>query len=257
MKLAVMRYICNGYTIRLTGDPALPEPSSQLIFAATVAESIYWLSQFFEGTAVGSVPNTYPFPAPSLRSLKAIDPLMNQEVQIFETDTPVPGYVVRQMPLTTVPNRPMLDEWCPNMDAVALELDEIYSDGSILPPQPQGLFSFVLIVQPNGISASIQVTRGPAAVVEIYRVIIGTVDGMNTYDVQTQTGWTTDDLASAINAEVNGDGAGFCYASSSGSTLQLVTRDEPNTIVSLQAGVFNGAPQRARVPRSIEPPPVE
>lgn len=243
MKRASVKYICNGYTVELTGDPAQVQPTPLIRYATTVAEVVYWLADFFEGAPRGVTPAVAPF-TPTSRASASVDPLINQEAIIFPTTDP--GYIVREMTSPYVPTRPVLDEFCPSMDAVAQELGEIYSDGSVIPPLADGDFTLDPSVDSGGGSGAIDVEDGPGQKVEHYRMNVNSQFGQDIYEGATHTGISADEVAALIEARVNGDGAGHMDAARSGNRVNLTPRDPNNKIVTIAAGLVNGVTRSAR-----------
>ena len=123
MKTAYMTYVCNGFTLMASADTLRPPPV--WVFAASVAEAIYYLEQYFAGAPDDSpLPSEY-VPGPIDRAAKAADPLMNQEAVIWPAHPA--GFMVRQSQHRAFPDRPVLEEYCPNMDAVHTALDAIFT----------------------------------------------------------------------------------------------------------------------------------
>jgi hypothetical protein len=249
MKRATVKYICNGYSVELSNSvPEAPQPS-QLVYATTVAECVYYLAQFFEGVPRGSPPVQFGT-VPSNRAAEAVDPLMNQEAQIVPTDHP--GYMVRQATSLYVPTRPPLDEFCATMDEVALVLDAVYSDGSIIPPVPAGDFDLQPSVDSGGQSGAITVGHGPAEKVEHYRMNLHSQNGQDIYDGSTTTDMTAAQVAALMAQRVNEDAAGHMNAVAASNRVTFTPRATDNRIVTITAGMVNGVQRRARAPLETE-----
>jgi hypothetical protein len=100
MKRALVKYICNGFMVQMSG--ATPgDPTFVLKYAQTVAEAVYWLAEFFEPPPLGDAPVLPTSGAPTDRTLKSTDTLMNQEATIVPVDGG--GYLVRQPLLPAAP----------------------------------------------------------------------------------------------------------------------------------------------------------
>jgi hypothetical protein len=245
MKQAYIRYICNGYSLLETDQLVLPEPAWR--YGATVAEIVYHLGQFFEGVDTHGSPPGVPGPfTPSVPTLQAVDLLMNQEAQVWPLESG--GYNVRQMPSPSVPGRPALDEFCPNMDAVALELGSIYSDNSVIPTLPPGEILMSPAVAAGGNTGAILFSAGPATRVLMYRIQIDTEQGRAQIDVPSSVNMNAQQLAQAFQQAINANPSFFVTATRNGADLQLAIRDADNSMIFLTCGLATGAQTRARRP---------
>jgi hypothetical protein len=127
MNRSVVRYIANGYEIINYPGPATPG-MPQVHYGATIPEAIYWVSLFHDPPPQGTPPVLTGVTPRDQRDAEA-DPLLNQEAHIGDVDEG--GFFVREMPKSSVPGRPQIDQFCPNMDAVHAVLDVIFA-----PPVP-------------------------------------------------------------------------------------------------------------------------
>jgi len=129
MKRSIVRYIANGFEI-INYEPPQLRDLGELHYAATIAEAIYYLDLWLDPPSDYTQPVGSPGPfTPTPRAEAVADPLLNQEAHVGTvTDG---GFIVRELPHSSDPSRPQIDEFCPTMDAVHADLDLIFT-----PPAP-------------------------------------------------------------------------------------------------------------------------
>jgi len=123
MKTAYVTYVANGYTLQASAETLHPPPV--WVFAASIDEAIYYLSQYFASAADDDPPPSQFVEGPIDRSVVSTNPLLNQEAVIWPA---LPsGFIVRQSQSPAAPGRPPIEQYCLNVDAVHAALTAIFT----------------------------------------------------------------------------------------------------------------------------------
>jgi len=118
MTTATVKYISNGFTVNWAGSQAVGVPAS--LFAASIAEAVYWLGRIFDPVAQPAALRSDAVP----RVIVSNDPLLGQQANVI--DIASGGFLVTQLPNITAGGQ-IVETFAPTMDGVADLLTQIFT----------------------------------------------------------------------------------------------------------------------------------